>query len=127
MVQEAKQHESEDTRRKQLVEARNTGDTMAYQTEKLMNELGERVPQGMREDLHNKVGELRQAIQGDDTGRIRRAIDDLQNAANALQAQAQATTAQGQGQTQQGGPTGDNPQGGTGEGGDVVEGEFHEA
>jgi hypothetical protein len=92
-----------------------------------MNELGERVPQNMREDLHNKVGELRQAIQGDDAGRIRRAIDDLQNAANALQAQAQATAAQGQApETQQGG-TGGNAQQQPGDGGDVVEGEFHEA
>ncbi|MDD5368933.1 MAG: molecular chaperone DnaK [Anaerolineaceae bacterium] len=121
MVQEAKQHESEDTRRKQLVEARNTGDTLAYQTEKSLSELGERVPQDMREDLNNKLGELRQAIQGEDTGRIRRAIDDLQNAANALQAQAQATAAQGQAQP------GGNPQGGNGQGGEVVEGEFHEA
>ncbi|HEX7976339.1 MAG TPA: molecular chaperone DnaK [Anaerolineales bacterium] len=119
MVTEAKQHESEDQRRKQLAEARNTGDTLAYQAEKAMNDLGDRVPQNVRDDVQNKITEVRQAITTDDTGRIRRAIDDLQNAANALQAQAQASAQQAN--PQQGG----NPQQGPGEG-EVVEGEFHE-
>ena len=121
MVQEAKQHEAEDTRRKQLVEARNTGDNLVYQAEKLMRDLGERVPVNMREDIQNKTAEVRQAIQGEDTGRIRRGIDDLQNAVNALQAQAQAS----QSAPDQQGGSGGNGRQNPGEG-EVVEGEFRE-
>ncbi len=128
MVQEAKQHEGEDARRKQLVEQRNNGDTLAYQAEKAMRDLGDRVPVNVQEDVNNKIAEVRQAIQTEDTGRIRRAIDDLQNAANALNAQA-AAQGQPDGMPEQPGDdqghTG--PRGGdTGEG-DVVEGEFRES
>jgi molecular chaperone DnaK len=129
MVQEAKQHEGEDARRKELVEQRNNGDMLAYQTEKTMRDLGDRVPVNVQEDIQNKVAEVRQAIQTEDTGRIRRAIEDLQNAANALSAQAAAAQQQqqqayGQPGGEQGGP---GPRGGdTGEG-DVVEGEFRES
>ena len=129
MVQEANQHQAEDARRKELAEVRNTGDNLAYQAERSLRDLGDRVPQASREDIQNKIEEVRQAIKTDDSGRIRRAIDDVQNAANALNAQAAAQAqagAQGpQGQSDGPGETGGATQPGTGEG-DVIEGEFRE-
>ncbi|HEX9012336.1 MAG TPA: molecular chaperone DnaK, partial [Anaerolineaceae bacterium] len=116
MVGEAKQHEGEDARRKQLIEQRNTGDMLAYQAEKAMRDLGDRVPANAREDVQNKIEEVRQAIQTEDTGRIRRAVEELQNAANALNAQAAAQTQQpeyGQPGTQYGGQAGPGPRGDT--------------
>ncbi len=126
MVQEAKQHESEDAHHKQVAEMRNNGDMLAYQAEKAMTDLGDRVPAASREDIRNKIEEVRQAVQTDDTGRMRRAIDDLQNAANALNAQAAAQSQPQYGQPggNQGGNRGGGPK--TGEG-DVVEGEFRES
>jgi molecular chaperone DnaK len=121
MVQEAKQHESEDAQRRQVAELRNTGDTLVYQAEKAMQDLGERVPVSSQEDIRNKIEATRQAIQTEDTGRMRRAIDDLQNAANALNAQAAAQPQYGQP-----GPESGNPPHDTGEG-DVIEGEFKES
>jgi len=129
MVREASQHQAEDARRKELADVRNTGDNLAYQADRTLKELGDRVPQAAREDIQNKIEEVRQAIQTEDTGRIRRAIEDLQNAANALNAQAAAQAqpgAQGQpGQPYTTGEPGGGTQQGTGEG-DVIEGEFRE-
>ena len=44
MVQEAKSHSADDQRRRELADARNTGDSLAYQAEKSLRELGEKVP-----------------------------------------------------------------------------------
>ena len=124
MVQQAKEHEAEDQRRKELIDARNQADNLAYQSEKSLKDLGDKVPGNVRADVESKVASLRQAIQGDDISRIRRESEDLQNVVNAL---GQQVYAQQQGPQAAGGNGSDqNPQGPQG-GDDVVEGEFREA
>jgi molecular chaperone DnaK len=119
MVRDAREHEGEDRRRRELVEARNTADSLAYQTEKTLSELGDRVPHGERENIQSKVNELREAMKGDDTSNIRRQTEDLQNAFHALSQQLYA-------QQQAAGPgDGQGPEGPEDEG-EVVEGEFRE-
>jgi molecular chaperone DnaK len=122
-VREAREHEAEDRRMRELAEARNTGDSLAYQTEKTLNELGERVPESERANIESKVNALREALKGTDTAEIRRQTDDLQNAFHALSQQLYA-------QQQQTDGTGQGPQpGGEGQGpeeGEVVEGEFRD-
>ncbi len=126
MVSQAREHEAEDRRRKELVEARNTADSLAYQTEKTLNELGDRVPAAERENIQNKINDLREAIKGEDVGQIKRQSDDLQNAFHAISQQlyAQQGQQQAQGNPNQGPQQGRGPEGGEGE---VVEGEFREA
>ena len=122
MVNEARAHESEDRQHRELVEARNMADSLAYQTEKTLRELGDKVPANERQAIEEKINALRQAIKGDDTSNIKRLHDELQNAFHAL---SQQLYAQQQGATQQ---PGGNGQGHHPEGeGDVVEGEFREA
>jgi molecular chaperone DnaK len=125
MVKEAQEHQSEDAHRKELVEARNTGDTLAYQTEKSIHDLGDKLPEQSRKDVQSKIDEVRQAIKGEDLERMRKTSAELQNAANALYTQAAA---------QPGGPTASENGNGNGNDsrphdgeGEVVEGEFHEA
>ena len=125
MVQEARQHEAEDRKRRELVEARNTADSIAYQTEKTLRDLGEKVPAGERQNVEAKIKSLREAIKGDNLDQIKRQTEELQNAFHALSQQLYA-----QQQAPGGGPTG----GGNGHGpegpedeGEVVEGEFREA
>jgi molecular chaperone DnaK len=79
------------------------------------------VPGEMRGDIEHRVHELRQAIAGDDTNRIRRQTEELQQAANQVGQAAQ------QGQPETGRPN-PGPQQGPQDrsDGDVVEGEFHE-
>jgi molecular chaperone DnaK len=127
MVQEARQHESDDKKRRELIDARNTADQLAYQTEKTLNELGDKVPADERTKIQEKVSELKQAAQGEDVAHIKQASDEVQNAFHAISQQLY--------QQQQETPppsNGSGDSGGSGEGGgegegDVIEGEVREA
>jgi molecular chaperone DnaK len=126
MVQESKQHESEDKKRRELIDARNTADNLAYQLEKTLRELGDKVSASDRSNIEAKVNDLKQAAQGDDLNRIKQTTDDAQNAFHAL---SQQLYAQGQPQPEGGpGPAAGEagPSKGPGDDGDVVEGEVKE-
>ncbi len=134
MVREAKEHEAEDRRRKELADARNTADTLVYQTRKALKDLGDKLDAAERERIEAKVKELEEAMQGDDLSRIKGLIDEVQNMLHVLSQQLyQATSgggaaggaAPGAGAAP-GGNGGPQAQGG-GSDEDVVEGEFREA
>jgi molecular chaperone DnaK len=130
MVQQSREHEVEDRQRRELVEARNQADTLAYQTDKALNELGDKVPADEQRKIQAKVNDLREAVKGEDVARIKRMSDDLQNAFHALSQQLYAqpasgpsTGGNGNGHTAQPG----DGQAGPDSEGEVVEGEFREA
>jgi len=121
MVQEAKKHQAEDEKRRELVDARNGGDTIAYQAEKTLNELGDKVPADDRQQIESQIAELREAIKGEDLSQIKSLTEQVQQASYALGQQMQAEQAEGAGPSNGGAS-------GPGEAeGDVVEGEFREA
>jgi molecular chaperone DnaK len=125
MVAQAREHESEDKALRELVEARNQADGLAYQTEKTLDELGDKVPAGERESIQGKITELREAAEGEDAAAIKRLSEELQNAFHALTQQLYA-----QGQAGEAAPNGNGNGRGPASGedeGEVVEGEFHEA
>jgi len=119
MVQEARQHEAEDKKRRELIEAKNNADNLAYQLEKTLRELGDKVPSNERSNIEAKINELKQAAQTDDVNRIKKATDDAQNAFHALSQQLYAQ-GQPQGQAQGGGPSAPPSDG------DVIDGEVKE-
>jgi molecular chaperone DnaK len=133
MVGEAKRHEAEDRRKRELIEARNNADAVAYQTEKAMRELGDKVPDSDRRTIEAKIEELRKVMPGDDVQRIRRLIEEVQQASYALGQQMYAQ--QGAPGAGMGGAPGYGPTEGNGGNGssrsasdeDVIEGEFTEA
>jgi molecular chaperone DnaK len=137
MVQEAKRHETEDQRKRDLIQARNNGDAIAYQTEKALRELGDKVPQSDRSTIESKVEALKQALQSDDIQRIRQLTEEVQQASYALGQQmyaqqdaAEAAAGAGIGGAPgSGGPAGQAGPSGNGHGTneDVIEGEFTEA
>jgi molecular chaperone DnaK len=119
MVQEAKRNEASDRKFRELAEARNQGDSLAYQAEKSLADLGDKVPASDRQRIEQTIVELRDALKGDDQGRIKSLTEQLQQASYALSQQMYAQQppqpeAPGGGQS---GPAGE----------DVVEGEFREA
>ncbi len=132
-VEEAKRYESDDKKRREIIDARNSADSLIYQTEKALRDLGEKVPSEERGKIEGKISDLKQAAQSDDMGRIKKATDELQNIFYALSQQMYAQP----GQT----PPGDGPQGfdGTqpdgqgpqtppqGDEGDVIDGEVRDA
>jgi molecular chaperone DnaK len=123
MVQDAREHESDDRKRRDLIEARNNADNLAYQTEKTLNDLGEKVPVEERQNIESKVSELRETIKSDDIDLIRSQTEQLQNAFHAISQQMYAQ----QQQQAEPGSNGHDPHAPHDEGEeDVVEGEFRE-
>ena len=117
MVQEARQNETADKKRREVIEVKNNADNLGYQIEKSLRELGDKVPAAERSSIEAKVSELNQAAQGDDVDKIKKLTEELQNTFHAL---SQQMYAQGQQQAQpEGGPSA--PQDG-----DVIDGEVKE-
>ncbi len=129
-VREAQQHEAEDKRQRDLIQARNTADNMVYQTEKALRELKDNVPASDRENIEAKLNQLREAMKGNDINRITNLTNDVQNAFYALSQQLYAAQASNQpGNGNSGGPSsggnGQKPRNPDVEG-EVVEGEFRD-
>jgi molecular chaperone DnaK len=118
LVNEAKSHQAEDERLHQLASARNEADTLVYQAEKSLRDLGDQVPVNDRATIETQIEAVKSAVNGDDVQAIRSALQDLQNATYALSQQAQANSS-----PETGGSSGP----GAGSDEDVVEGEFTEA
>jgi molecular chaperone DnaK len=124
-VQEARQHEAEDKKHRELIDARNTADQLTYQTEKTLNELGDKVPAADKENIQKKVDDLKQAAQSDDAARIKQLSEEVQQAFHAL---SQQLYAQEQPQPEAAGGPSVPPQGEGGpDDGDVIEGEVSDA
>ena len=96
LVKEAQSHASEDQSRRDLIEARNQADSLAYQAEKTAADNREKVPVGELSKIEAAIAEVRRLALGDDVAAIRKATDDLQRASHAMaehlykKAQAQA-------------------------------------
>jgi molecular chaperone DnaK len=130
-VQEAKRHEAEDRRRKELVQARNSADALIYQMEKTLREMGDKVSASDRGRIESIIEDLKRAKEGDDTARIQQLIEQLQQASYAIGQQMYAQQAGAGGA--QAGPSGFGAGAGEAPGAgptpgdeDVVEGEFHD-
>jgi molecular chaperone DnaK len=94
MVREASAHADEDKRRRDLIEARNVADSLAYQAEKTVRDLGDQVPAEIKSEIDQKVSAVRDALQTDDLDSIKKSSDELsesmQKIGQAMYAQQQA-------------------------------------
>ena len=94
MVREAEAHAEEDKRRRDLIEARNMADSLAYQAEKTLRELGDQVPADIKSEVDSKITDVRDALQTEDLERIKSSSDALSNSmqkiGQAMYAQQQA-------------------------------------
>jgi molecular chaperone DnaK len=122
MVKDARDHESDDRQRRDLIEARNVADSTAYQTEKTLQELGEKISLDERQKIEEKISQLRETIQLDDVSSIRQQTEELQNAFHAI---SQQMYAQQQADPGSNGHEPHSPQSEE-DGEEVVEGEFRE-
>jgi molecular chaperone DnaK len=117
MVREAEAHAEEDRRRKEQVEMKNRGEQLLYSTERLLKDLGDKVPTDERSRVETAMNNLRGAIKDGDVERIRVTMDELQQASYSLGQRAYEQASQqysgaaagSQGQTgQAGGQPGDD-------------------
>ncbi len=122
MVRDAELHAQEDRQRKEEIEVRNRADSAAYQAERTLRDLGDKVSPGARTEAEDRIKAVRDALSSNDMSRIRSTSDDLERTMQRIgqDIYSQPGTA--------GGPTGPQaPQGPT-PGGDsgTVEGEYRE-
>ncbi len=84
MVKDADAHAEDDRAKKEAAEARNNADSLVYQTEKTLKDLGEKVPGETREACESAVAEVREALDGEDVEAIKSATEKLQEASYKL-------------------------------------------
>ena len=128
-VKDAEQYAAEDKKRREEVDVRNNADQMVFQTEKALNELGDKVSPSEKSECEAKLNALKEALKGSSIDEIKAKQDDLQKAFYAISekvyqqaqaAQQQANPGAGQ-QGPTGGSTGANP---SDDG--AVDADFHE-
>jgi len=79
-VKEAEMYAAEDAKRKEEVDVRNQGDQMVYQTEKTMQDLGDKLDGAEKAEVESKLNALKQALTGTDTQAIKSATEELTQA-----------------------------------------------
>src|SRR6187431_3476661 len=130
MQREAETHAEEDKKAKEAIEIKNNADMLAYQSEKQLKELGDKISGDKKKQLEDAIKAVRDALEANDTDAMKKTYDDLQNKFQEVsadlykQASAQAGPQPG---PQPGPETGGGPgpeQGARKPEGDVVDAEF---
>ncbi len=78
MIQDAKEHEEEDRKRKEEAEIRNNADTLLYTTEKTLSELGDKISKDQKEKIEKSMKDLKGALSGTDIEKIKKEAESLQ-------------------------------------------------
>ncbi|WP_427162442.1 molecular chaperone DnaK [Aliinostoc sp. HNIBRCY26] len=84
MVREAEQNASSDKERREKIERKNQADSLAYQAEKQLQELGDKVPEADKTKVEGLVKELREAVAKEDDEQIKKLTPELQQALFAV-------------------------------------------
>jgi len=107
MVRDAEAHADEDKKKRDAIEARNHADSMVYSTEKSLKEFGDKIDAVEKGNIENKIVELKKVMEGEDAEAIKKATDELAQAAHklaeAMYAKGQAAEGEAAGTEQQGG------------------------
>ena len=97
MRRDAEQHASEDKKRRETIELKNQGENLAYQTEKLLKEHGEKVSADLRGQIEGAINSLRDALKSDDGDRIKKSMENLNSVSHKLAEQMYAAGGAGAG------------------------------
>jgi molecular chaperone DnaK len=130
LVKDADAHVEEDKKKKELIEARNQADAMAYSVEKNIKEFGDKVDASEKARIEEGITKVKKAIEGDDIAAIKAAQEELTNASHKLAEAMYAKTASSQGDagggTHQGADAGAGAQAGGKKDDDVVDADFED-
>jgi molecular chaperone DnaK len=124
LVKDAEMHAEEDKRKRELIDARNTADSMIYTTEKSIKEAGDKLDVSTKENIEQATEKLRKAMEGEDAGEIKRLTEELTQASHKLAEAMYASASQQQGSASEGGATSESSEGSSDE--DVVDADFEE-
>ncbi len=103
MQKDAEAHAEEDKKKKELIEAKNSADTLIYSTEKSLNELGDKVSEDVKKEVQDKIEELKKVKDGEDAEIIKKANDAVMQAAQKVGEQMYKAQQEAQAQAQQAG------------------------
>ncbi len=103
LIKDAELHAEEDKKKKEIVEIKNTADSLVYQTEKTLKELDEKVDAETKTNVENAVANLKKAIEDNDTDRMKTLSEELTQVSHKL-AEAMYKQASADGQNAAGGP-----------------------
>ncbi|MEJ2671351.1 MAG: molecular chaperone DnaK [Deltaproteobacteria bacterium] len=132
LVKEAEMHSSEDQKKRELIEARNQADSLIYNTQKTLTDLGDKVDAATKSDIESHLADLKTAMEGSDTDAIQQKSEALMKSSHKLAEQMYAKTGAAAGGAGGAGPeAGPGPGPGPGEEAkkpeeEVVEAEFEE-
>jgi molecular chaperone DnaK len=116
MVKEAQSHADEDKQKRELVDARNQADSLAYGVEKLLKDNSDKLPEGDSKPIGEAIAELRKIAEGGDARAIRNATERLQGLSHKLAETLYKKTATA--------PPAAPPEGGKPADGNVVDAEY---
>ncbi len=126
MQRDAEIHAEEDRKAKESIEVRNNADSLAYQCEKQLKELGDKIPADKKSGIEAAVASVREALKGDDVEAVKTAYSDLQNKFQAASEEIYKAGAAGAAPDAEG-ASHERPSAGSGKpkkDGDVVDAEF---
>jgi len=123
MVKDAQSHEAEDKKRRDLIDARNQADSLAYQVEKSVSENRGKIAVGELSRIDAAIADVRRVAQGEDLEAIKHAMDELQRASHVMAEELYKGSGGSRGSSESGGSGGS---GGSGQP-DVKEGEVVDA
>jgi molecular chaperone DnaK len=84
MVRDAEAHAEEDKKRREEAEARNQAETLVYQTEKVLKENDEKLPEETKTKVKGAIDEVNEALKGEDVDAISSAVEKLATESQAL-------------------------------------------
>jgi molecular chaperone DnaK len=93
MKRDAEAHAAEDKKRREVIDLKNQGESLAYQTEKTLKEYGEKVSADVRADIERGISELRDALKGDDGEVIKKKMELLTASSHKLAEEMYKSTA----------------------------------
>jgi len=123
MKKDADSHADEDRKRRELVDLKNQGDSMAYNVERMLKEQGDKVPASDRGNMESAISALRSALKGDDAQAIKRAMENLEKSSHKV-AEAMYKTAGAGPQAGESAPPKDERKKGDKGGDDVIDAEY---
>jgi len=101
LVKDAEIHAEEDTKKRELVDARNMADSMIYSTEKSVKEAGDKLDESTKSDIDQAIENLKKAMEGEDTEELKRLTEELTQASHKLAEVMYAQASQQQGQAEE--------------------------
>ncbi|MBU2620892.1 MAG: Hsp70 family protein, partial [Proteobacteria bacterium] len=126
LIKDAELHAEDDKKKREVVDARNTGDAMIYSTEKSIKDLGEKVDAATKSKVDEAINRLKKAMEGESASEIKKLTEELTQESHKLAEAMYKQASQQAGEQQDGGAAGASQEKRSKGEEDVVDADFEE-